>query len=211
MLLLSVLRDHATLEQGSDSGSRNLPPQMTLHEAAERGRTTAIQLMLENGCSVNVTDLRQRTPLHLAAEKGHSKAVHLLLANGASVNAKDEDQKTPLHLAARAVRGRVVNVLMSHGANPFATNVACQTPLHDSAWPGAITVLSDLMKHVGGLCKCSHQHQVDPSNINAADLWGRTPLQLLNSIKPFVQLYGCLAKAPCVNVIDCEGSAEVKL
>ena len=60
-----------------------------------------MELLLENGATVDSEDNDQDTPLHLAAQEGHDKVVDMFLGAGASVSSKDKNGWTPLHFAAK--------------------------------------------------------------------------------------------------------------
>lgn len=133
-----------------------------------------------------------------------------------TVTESHEQQMTQLHVAAMGTEAAAIDVLMSHGADPFAIDVCGWTSLHLAAADRNIdiTVVPALMHHMCGWCSCSEQqHPVDPSQINAADCWGRTPLQLSHkNIEPFMEFCERHAEeslVPCVNVVDCEGSTAV--
>ena len=62
------------------------PPALTgselLHQAALRGHTLSVEMLLKLGVDVNVTDKHGRTALHDACLKGHVSAARLLLDRG---------------------------------------------------------------------------------------------------------------------------------
>ncbi len=86
----------------------------TIHEAAERGDTEAVEQYLQSGVDVNVKDDFGQTPLHMAAYEGHTETARLLLENGADVNARDDFGFTPLHEAA--VHTKTAELLREYGA-----------------------------------------------------------------------------------------------
>ncbi|KRY68019.1 Tonsoku-like protein [Trichinella pseudospiralis] len=61
-----------------------------LHEAANRGFTSVIQILIENGADLNIRGCQQLTAAMDAAVNGHLDAVLLLLNHGADVNLLDE-------------------------------------------------------------------------------------------------------------------------
>ncbi len=79
---------------------------VALMQAAERGDTRALDVLLSCGFDVNYADDEiGRTPLHAAAMEGWTDAVRVLLAHGASVTARDtEFRGQPLVWAAEGLR-----------------------------------------------------------------------------------------------------------
>ena len=67
-----------------------------LHQAAARGHSTAVKLLLKAKADVNVNSY-SGTALHMAAMNGHEAVVKLLLEAKADVNVKSNDGSTPLH------------------------------------------------------------------------------------------------------------------
>ncbi|KRZ89557.1 Tonsoku-like protein [Trichinella sp. T8] len=68
-----------------------------LHEAANRGFTSLIQILIENGADVNIRGCQQLTAAMDAAVNGHLDTVLLLLNQGADVNLLDEQGLSLLH------------------------------------------------------------------------------------------------------------------
>lgn len=72
-------------------------PDISIHDAAEKGNIEAIKQHIAAGTEVNVKDdALEWTPLFIAAAWGHKEVIELLIANGADVNATDDGGKTPL-------------------------------------------------------------------------------------------------------------------
>ena len=83
-----------------------------LHWLAQRGLTSGIRCLLENGAEPNVVDDIGRTPMHIIAQKGIGKnQVQLLIEHGGDVNARDADGQTPLDAAQQAKKKSVANFL----------------------------------------------------------------------------------------------------
>ena len=117
-----------------------------LHEAAYKGHTAAMQLLISFGADVNAKTNAGETPLHNAAYKGHAAAMQLLKSFGADVNARDDNSLTPLHRAAWFGHAAAMQLLKSFGADVNARDNAGITPimilqLHDK--DQAITLLSE--------------------------------------------------------------------
>ncbi|KAM0256047.1 hypothetical protein ACHAQJ_005246 [Trichoderma viride] len=67
-----------------------------LEYAAETGRETVVEWLLDQTIEIDSPDHIGRTPLMLAARWGHEKAVRLLIDRGADIEAMDLDYQTPL-------------------------------------------------------------------------------------------------------------------
>ena len=100
-----------------------------LHQAALRGHTLSIEMLLKLGVEVNATDKQGRTALHDACLKGHVNAARLLLDRGAKINARDKDGATPLHDAALGGGAPVIELLLSRNADINARDLEGHTPL----------------------------------------------------------------------------------
>lgn len=109
--LLSVGADYRVK---STSDGRSL-----LHDAANRGETEIMIILLDLGLDPNERDLRGRTPLHFAASclHPHISAVLELIERGALVDAKNEDGSTPLMAAVPPMNFEACYVLAQAGAN----------------------------------------------------------------------------------------------
>ena len=87
-----------------------------LHEAAEKGNTEAVKLLLAAGADVNAKTPFGTTALHLAAVRNKAEVVRLLLASGANVEAKGSNGATPLVHAACGNSVDAIKILLAAGA-----------------------------------------------------------------------------------------------
>ena len=69
-------------------------PDISIHDAVEKGNIEAVKQHIAAGTDVNARDKYGRTPLHGVTTK---EITELLIAKGADVNAKDNYERTPLH------------------------------------------------------------------------------------------------------------------
>jgi hypothetical protein len=114
--------------------SRNIENQCTLlHISAFHGAGIIVDVLLENGASVNARDGYGRTPLHQAVISDDAAIVEAILAKGADINAVDQGGDTPLHHAIEDNRKHVVKALLNKGADLSLKNNYGRTP-KDLIW-----------------------------------------------------------------------------
>ena len=124
-------------------------PDISIHDAAERGNIKAVKQHLAAGTDVNAKDIFGCTPLHFAAENGRKEIVERLIAVGAEVNAERDDGCTPFHFAAANDRKEVAEMLIAAGADVNAKTKYGSTPL-DWAIRFDETETGDLLRKHGG-------------------------------------------------------------
>jgi ankyrin repeat protein len=128
-------------------------PDISIHDAAKKGRIKAVKQHLAAGTDVNAKDKWDMTPLHQAAARGHKEVVELLIAKGADVNATDEVGRTPLHFAASRGHKEIAELLIAKSADVNAKVVSGPkqglTPL-DAANESNHPETADLLRKHGG-------------------------------------------------------------
>ena len=143
-------------------------PDISIHEAADKGNIEAVKQHLAAGADVNVKDDVELTPLHWAAQSGRKKIIELLLANGADVNTKVmgpvSTGLTPLHLATSAGKIKIVELLITAGADVRAEYGGGWTSLHRAALKGHKEIVELLI--------------TSGADVNARNNDGFTPLAL---------------------------------
>ena len=82
----------------------------SLMNAAWKGHTEIVNLLLARGADLEVKDKRGMTGLMFAAWENHTDILKLLLEKGASVDARDENKWTAMMRAA--VKGHTESMLM---------------------------------------------------------------------------------------------------
>uniref|UniRef100_A0A673K255 SOCS box domain-containing protein n=1 Tax=Sinocyclocheilus rhinocerous TaxID=307959 RepID=A0A673K255_9TELE len=99
-----------------------------LQEAAARGQTQCVRLLLDAGAQVNVYG---STPLCEACSVGNVECVRLLLEYGAKVNPMLSSRTTsPLHEACMGGNADCVRLVIAKGASLEAYDLYYGTPLH---------------------------------------------------------------------------------
>jgi ankyrin repeat protein len=119
-----------------------------LMEAAFRGDTATVRVLLDEGADVNVKNEAGAAPLMRAVY--HVDTAALLIDRGANVNAKSDDGRTPLLIAAGLPDGAaIVELLLDRGADPSAAGSGLggpKTPLTEAAYAGNETVFRLLIE-----------------------------------------------------------------
>ena len=100
-----------------------------LTEAAWKGHTNVVKVLLDEGALANEAERYDRTPLIVAATLGNEDMARLLLDNGAKTNLADKDGWNPLHKAALRGHVNIIKLLLDEGANPNMRNRDGDTPL----------------------------------------------------------------------------------
>jgi ankyrin repeat protein len=102
-----------------------------LHWAAQFGRLSISELLLDYGADVNRSDSDAVTPLHIAIVEGRLRIARLLLKRGADVNhpIKADDGFRPLHNAITWAELPMVKVLLNAGADINGRDEHSRTPL----------------------------------------------------------------------------------
>lgn len=156
---------------GSTSFGSRQPGLTPLVAAAQKGRTEAVALLIEQGADLNAADSEGWTAVMHATYKQRTEVLKLLLqahASPAVIGA--DDGMTPLHLAAMGARVELAVALLSvplPASAREAKNELGRTALHLAAKNGRNATLKAILKAKG--------------RIDALDNEGRTPFLLAAS------------------------------
>jgi ankyrin repeat protein len=105
--------------------------------AAENGRHEIVELLLENGATVDKANDIGQTPLMMSILNYYrDTTAEVLIQHGADTNKMDNDGKTPLHMACKKYGSpSMVKLLIKNGANVNEPehNTFKNTPLHLAA------------------------------------------------------------------------------
>ena len=99
------------------------PAERPLVEAARRGDTRAVEVLLAAGADVNAATRTGETALLAAAARGHEEIAARLLDAGAEVDVRDRALGTPLDAAERAGHQGVARRLRARGARGSGKSV----------------------------------------------------------------------------------------
>ncbi|HEX9563726.1 MAG TPA: ankyrin repeat domain-containing protein [Gemmatimonadaceae bacterium] len=122
-------------------------PDSPVADAAMRGDTARLRVLLREGADVNAAQGDGMTALHWAASKGDSGLVQMLVYAGARLETSTRNGNyTPLHLASRNARAAAVKALLKAGSNVNATTTAGgTTALHFAARIGSVATMVALL------------------------------------------------------------------
>lgn len=198
------------VERGADLNARDDKGYTPLHRAAYKGRKGAAEYLLQKGLNANIEDKDGLTPLHHTSLSGEDEVVRLLLEYGAEANAQaSDDLRTPSHEASSYGHYGTIQILLEGGAQIMAQDLSNRTVLHTARLNAAIPLLVHLYesnKEHDGDITC-----VPSSEINAVDAYGRTPLEVTDTLDPYMHHHDgrWLAAEAHVNIMDCLGVEEL--
>lgn len=132
---------------------------IALHKTACKD---VVDLLLENGASIDVIDGSKNALMHSVASGGDTDDARLLFENHDPVGAIGGHQFTPLHVAAREGHTEVVELLCKSSVSVDAVDKFNNTPLHLAARGGHTDVVELLLKN--------------GASIDAMDMFKYTPL-----------------------------------
>ncbi|XP_078071230.1 ankyrin repeat and SOCS box protein 5b isoform X1 [Mustelus asterias] len=99
-----------------------------IHEAASKGRSECLQVLISWGVDIDLDISHQGTPLYIACVHQQFFCIKKLLHAGANVQ-KGKHLETPLHAAARQSNPEIVKMLLDFGADISARNAEGERPI----------------------------------------------------------------------------------
>ena len=147
------------LEAGADVNAKDMLNRTVLHYAALCGRKEIVEFLISKEADVNAKDVLNCTALHHAALYGRKEVVEFLISKGADVNVKDSSNRTALHYAALYGHKKITEFFFGRGVD-----FGLKEPLflHNDAKNGRVGIVGILLQ--------------EGTNVNAVDLYGKTPL-----------------------------------
>ena len=124
------------LDLGSDPNIKDSNGWSALHYSCQLGDYNSVEILLNNGASIDAYSNNKRIPLHLAAYRGFPNIVELLLKNGSDPNYQDELKCTPLHLAAKKGHVKCIELLLFYGAELYSLDIRNWNILHYASFHG---------------------------------------------------------------------------
>uniref|UniRef100_UPI0037E80265 ankyrin repeat and SOCS box protein 11 n=1 Tax=Semicossyphus pulcher TaxID=241346 RepID=UPI0037E80265 len=153
-----------------------------IHEAAKKGHTECLELLLSYGAHIDMELPVVGTPLYSACTAQAAACVGLLLHSGADVGVGC-GQDSPLHAAVRGGGADIVDLLLDFGADGCCRNAEGKTPLDLS--PPNSAVRTVLQKKgpcaLSQLCRLCIRRSLGRSRLHTA-----SSLFLPHSIKDFL-------------------------
>jgi ankyrin repeat protein len=116
-----------------------------LVDAARKGDSAALRVLLQKGTDVNATEPDGTTALHWASYRDDLTTADLLIRAGANVNAANDLGVTPLWTASQNGSEAMVRRLLEARANPNAALLAGETPVMVAARSGKAGVVEQLI------------------------------------------------------------------
>ncbi|EAY00889.1 hypothetical protein TVAG_265920 [Trichomonas vaginalis G3] len=161
VLVEYILKKGDTLCKKDDKNNNG---DTALHIAARMGNMQLAQVLVENGCELNVTNNLLQTPLICSLYSQNPMCAMYLINAGASYNIYDSNLMTPLHVACMNGHYYVALALLSENPPPpvnFA-DIYGRTPAYYAAKNGSTAFMIKLLSA--------------KANIFQSDYKGRTPM-----------------------------------
>lgn len=141
------LLEHQNFQINSKRNGRMTPLQrnggMTpLHLAAINGHRDIVELLLDNGASIDFFTLLSKTPLYQAVKFNRIEVVDLLIDRGA-----DSNRIFSLHVATDQNYPDMVKLLISKGVDINHQNEFAETALHNAAKGGFLEIAKILLQN----------------------------------------------------------------
>lgn len=118
-----------------------------LLSACANNQLKMVELLLQDGATVNHEKPYCDSPLYVAASYGCVEVINYLLIKGGNVNYQNSMKMTALLTAIHNKHTAVIHTLLKHGADVTLTNHRHHNPLHVAVLANNIEGLELLVKH----------------------------------------------------------------
>lgn len=202
---------NALVKGGADLNVKNKDGKTALMITAEKGFINGAKLLLNASADFNLKDNAGETALFKAVRIGSdgSYAVaDLLLKAGAKADDTGGDGKPALHQAAESGGYSFVSLLVKYGANPNTENQKKETVIYILS-KTIMTGAKDKWKS-DRAAKVIAEVAAKGGDVNRADKYGRTPLDLACRVKNTVIIEALLKNGALVDVQDGNGNTPLK-
>ena len=114
------------IDKGADVNAPPVPvsKETALTIASEKGHFKFVQLLIENGATIDVRNKKGYTPLWFASCCGHLEVCHILVTNGANADIEDSKRISCLMAAFRKGHIKIVKYLVKH-VKQFPSDTEC--------------------------------------------------------------------------------------
>jgi ankyrin repeat protein len=129
----------------SMSGAGAVPSAVA--DAAMKGDTAAVRLLLQKKADVNAAQADGATAIQWAAYRNDLDMADILIAAGADVKLANREGATPLRLAAENGSARMIGKLLEAGADANERTLNGDTPLMMAARSGNVAAIQLLLDH----------------------------------------------------------------
>ncbi|MCP0913426.1 MULTISPECIES: ankyrin repeat domain-containing protein [Legionella] len=116
-----------------DPNKRSNDGRHAIHDAADVGSETILDLFKEKGVDLLLEDDDGQTIAHILAGKGHKEFIEKFMAQGIDFNKKNKNGLTPLHVAAQSGQLEVIEFLAAKGFDLNAEDNQGQNIAHMAA------------------------------------------------------------------------------
>jgi ankyrin repeat domain-containing protein 17 len=114
------------IDKGADVNAPPVPvsKDTALTIASDKGHTKFVQLLIENGGTIDTRNKKGFTPLWLACSSGHLDVCQILVANGANADIEDLKKVSCLMAAFRKGHIKIVKYIVKH-VKQFPSDTDC--------------------------------------------------------------------------------------
>uniref|UniRef100_T1J709 SOCS box domain-containing protein n=1 Tax=Strigamia maritima TaxID=126957 RepID=T1J709_STRMM len=162
------------------AGAKLTKSHYLLHHCVISRKFELVNLLLRNGCLVNIRDESGNAPLHIAVSAAEFPIVELLINYGAYVNFPNLIQgTTPLHEAVNGIPDwdhvkftNILRLLIQHNCRLDAESVTTgDTPLYRAIMADKFNIASSLIRH-GADANRGHVFSCNIDNLQVAQRKG---------------------------------------